>query len=124
MCLAPTDRDVFFAKGRAKGWAPARIERAWAAHEAQRGREDARILNKAPAPKPLAVGDHVRVAADAPRSGVTGEILAIDGTEAWVKFAPGHRDTIHVRHLERVFVVQQSAASNQAYPYYGRQIFP
>lgn len=120
MCIAPTDRDMFFAKGRAKGWSDDRIKRAWDAHESQRGREDARILNEAPAPKPLEVGDRVRVAS-ANHSGVTGKILAINGVDAWVQFRPGHYDTLYLCQLERAEV---RAASNQANPYYGRQIFP
>lgn len=104
MCIAPTDRDHFFAKGRAKGWSDHRIERAWAAHESQRGREDARTLLEAPAPKPkpLVVGDRVSAKEGSWRyTGVPGEILAVDGIEAWVRFDHGERHTYALHNLER-----------------------
>lgn len=113
MCIPDDSRETFFAKGRAKGWSVARIERAWAAYQGQRGREDARLLNEAPPPpKPLAVGDRVRAKEGTwAFSNLPGEIIAIDGIEAWVRLEPGRRDTFALRNLER-----WSAASGGSYP--------
>lgn len=98
MCKPSYERQDFFARGQEKGWSEERIGRAWEAHKARR---DAEELLAAPPPKPLAVGDKVNTKNSSHAPVYGGEILSIDGIEAWVRKPNGDRDTFALRSLER-----------------------
>ena len=74
----------------------------WAAYEEDAPRVDRPVFASAireVLPRPLEAGDRVKVSPESPE---VGQIIAVDGQQAWVRWPLDMRSTEHLSDLQRV----------------------